>query len=106
MLQISTVTNAKRYKRNKVIGYSVPIAITLLTLIMELSLDKCAKGKPRFGEESCYFAGLSRNFRSTYRVTILDGKNLPLTWVWNVPSTCLGNCSYSSGPLAAETVGT
>ena len=36
----------------------MPIAITLLTLIMELSLDKCAKGKPRFGEESCYFAGL------------------------------------------------
>ena len=35
------------------------MAITLLTLIMELSLDKCAKGKPRFGEESCYFAGLN-----------------------------------------------
>ena len=57
MFQIST---AKRYKRNKIIGYSVPIAITLLTLIMELSLDKCARGKPRFGEESCYFAGLHR----------------------------------------------
>ena len=26
-----------------------------------------------------------------YRVTILDGYNLPLTRIWNVPSTCLGS---------------
>ena len=26
-----------------------------------------------------------------YRVTILDGENLLLTWIWNVPSTCLGS---------------
>ena len=26
-----------------------------------------------------------------YRVTILDGKNLRLTGIWNVPSTCLGS---------------
>ena len=55
MFQIST---AKRYKRNVAIGYSVPIAITLLTLMVELSLEKCARGKPRFGEEACFFAGI------------------------------------------------
>ena len=26
-----------------------------------------------------------------YRVTILDGYNLLLTRIWNVPSTCLGS---------------
>ena len=25
------------------------------------------------------------------RVTILDGKNLLLTWIWNVQSTCLSS---------------
>ena len=25
-----------------------------------------------------------------YRVTIVVVKYLPLTWIWNVPSTCLG----------------
>ena len=27
----------------------------------------------------------------TYRVTIPDGNNLLLTWIWNVPSSCLGS---------------
>ena len=26
-----------------------------------------------------------------YRVTHLLGKNLPLTWIWDVPPSCLGN---------------
>ena len=49
----------------------MPIAITLLTLIMELSLDKCAKGKPRFGEESCYFAGLHGILDVPYSIIIV-----------------------------------
>ena len=52
------INSANRYKRNVAIGYCVPIVITLLTLTMELSLDKCATGKPRIGEESCFFAGM------------------------------------------------
>ena len=37
---------------------------------------------------------LPRQFTSLIirdRVTILDGKSLPLTWIWNIPSTCLGS---------------
>ena len=26
-----------------------------------------------------------------YRVTILDGNNLLLTWIWHVPPSCLGS---------------
>ena len=50
--------SAISYNRNVFIGYSVPMIITLLTLAMELTLDECATGKPRFGEENCFFAGV------------------------------------------------
>ena len=47
-----------KHRRYVGIGYSVPAFITLLTLIAELALGRCAWGKPRFGEESCFFAGM------------------------------------------------
>ena len=47
-----------KHRRKVGIGYSVPASITLLTLIAELALSRCAWGKPRFGEESCFFAGI------------------------------------------------
>lgn len=47
-----------KHRRKVGIGYSVPASITLLTLIAELALGRCAWGKPRFGEESCFFAGI------------------------------------------------
>ena len=49
--------SSTKHRRNVVIGYSIPSVITLLTLIAEMSLGRCAWGKPRFGEESCFFAG-------------------------------------------------
>ena len=35
-----------------------------------------------------------------------DGNNLLLTYIWNVSHPALAVSSYSSGPLAARTVGT
>ena len=31
------------------------------------------------------------NVNLSYRVTILDGNNLPLTWLWNVPPSFHGS---------------
>ena len=50
--------STSKHRRNVGIGYSVPAFITLLTLLAELALNRCAWGKPRFGEESCFFAGI------------------------------------------------
>ena len=47
------------------------------------------------------------SFDHKYRATILDGKNLPLTWIWNLPSTCLGAVgSYRNGTPSARNVRT
>ena len=43
-------------------------------------LWKSGPGEGKEGGEAC-----------TYRVTVQDGKNLPLTYIWNVPSSCLGS---------------
>ena len=46
--------------------------------------------------ESCLFI---------YKLTYLDGKNLVLTWIWDVLPSCLGaGSSYCSIPPAAKTV--
>ena len=49
--------NKKRYQRMMIVGYSFPTSIVLCTLIAEHSAPECAKLKPRFGEEGCFFAG-------------------------------------------------
>jgi len=38
-----------------ILGYTIPISITLLTLIVELFLPKCSEARPRFGELTCFF---------------------------------------------------
>ena len=40
-----------------VVGYTCPTLITLCTLIAEYAAPECASFRPRFGEESCFFAG-------------------------------------------------
>ena len=47
-----------KYKQKVAVGYIVPLIITLLALIAEMSLDKCAQGRPKFGMEDCFFAGI------------------------------------------------
>ena len=39
------------------IGYGAPLLITLLTGIVQASAPWCSPINPRFGEESCFFAG-------------------------------------------------
>ena len=34
---------------------------------------------------------LRRALVEEFRVTILRGNNLPLTWIWDVPPSCLGS---------------
>lgn len=43
-----------------------------------------------------------------YRVTWQNGKNLPLTWIWDVPPSCQGSrySSCSSGPPTDGTIRT
>merc|ERR1711971_870746 len=46
-----------RYMRRLMMAYSIPAAITLLTLIVELAAPHCAAAKPNFGVKSCHFYG-------------------------------------------------
>ena len=50
--------NAKRYRMNMVTGYALPLIISFCTLITEFSADECALYRPRFNEETCFFASL------------------------------------------------
>ena len=49
--------NGRPYYVKVAIGYSVPMVITLLTLIAEVTMATCAWGRPKMGMESCFFAG-------------------------------------------------
>jgi len=46
-----------RYMRRLMMAYSIPAAITTLTLIVELAAPHCAAAKPNFGVKSCHFYG-------------------------------------------------
>ena len=49
--------NERRYNLEVGCGYGIPFFISLLTIIVEFSADKCFPIKPRFGDEKCFFAG-------------------------------------------------
>ena len=53
----SSSRSEKPYNMYLAIGYTVPMVITLLTLTAELTMDTCALGRPKFGMETCFFAG-------------------------------------------------
>ena len=47
----------RRYRLQLCFGYGIPLLISILTIIVELSTDKCFSIKPRFGDENCFFGG-------------------------------------------------
>ena len=52
-------------------GYGIPLIISFLTLIVEISSPRCAIYKPRFGEETCFFSGKAFNntiYKIEYKV--------------------------------------
>ena len=53
----------ERYKLELIIAYAIPFAIVLLTGIVEASAPRCSLWKPRFTEESCFFAGMYINIK-------------------------------------------
>ena len=59
-----------------------------LVEVVERRLDALLLGG---GEGRCQLAFLYSDLALMYRVTNLDGYNLPLTWVWEVPSSCPGS---------------
>eukprot|EP00094_Tigriopus_californicus_P005218 TCALIF_05031-PA protein Name:"Similar to mth2 G-protein coupled receptor Mth2 (Drosophila simulans)" AED:0.03 eAED:0.03 QI:366/0.85/0.75/1/0.57/0.75/8/0/701 len=55
-------TSRSRYLKERIVGYSVPISITLLTLLIEIVGPSCSTYRPRFAEERCFFADRSGKF--------------------------------------------
>ena len=51
-------SNPKRYLKEVICGYSVPLLFLIMTGIAESSLDQCSKYRPRFNEQSCFFSGI------------------------------------------------
>ena len=49
--------NMKRYKKELLISYLVPLLFVLLTAIVEAAGPVCSSWKPRFVEEACFFGG-------------------------------------------------
>jgi hypothetical protein len=49
--------SSARYRKEVILGYTLPISISFLTFLAEVSLSRCGWAKPRFGEEGCFFAG-------------------------------------------------
>lgn len=49
--------NKKRFKRETLVAYLVPLGIVIITGIVEASASNCSPIKPRFTEISCFFAG-------------------------------------------------
>ena len=71
-LQTNQSFGHTHYIRCCLIGYTVPAVTCLCTMISELSLDRCAWGKPRFGEDSCFFAGKSQG-KIMFKVVAIFG---------------------------------
>ena len=55
--------NDQRYKYNLRFGYGVPLIITIITGIVEVTAPECSWFKPRFGEEVCFFTTLEAKVR-------------------------------------------
>ena len=53
-----SMQNPKRYRKEVICGYSVPLLFLIMTGIAESSLDQCSKYRPRFNEQSCFFSGI------------------------------------------------
>ena len=47
-----------RYKIQVIVGYAVPLFFVILTGIVEGTAPRCSYYKPRFLDESCFFAGM------------------------------------------------
>ena len=59
MLQIhGSPDNKKRFRNELIFAYSLPLAVTILSLITELAASECSLFKPRFAEETCFFASI------------------------------------------------
>ena len=67
-----------------------PTSQTALTEIITLLDRSCSSGSIWF-HEMLSLGGIRLTWDLIYRVTILDGYNLPLTRITNFPSTCLGS---------------
>ena len=52
-----SMQNPKRYLKEVICGYSVPLLFLIMTGIAESSLGHCSKYRPRFNEQSCFFSG-------------------------------------------------
>ena len=39
-------------------GYGLPFIVCFLTAVTEFSASRCAIYRPRFGEKTCFFAGI------------------------------------------------
>ena len=39
-------------------GYGAPLLVCFLTAVTEFSAPRCAIYRPRFGEKTCFFAGI------------------------------------------------
>ena len=53
----SKVGGEDRYKIQVIVGYAVPLLFVILTGIVEGAAPRCSYYKPRFLDESCFFAG-------------------------------------------------
>ena len=51
-------SNPRRYRKQVICGYSVPMLFLILTGIAEASLGQCSRFRPRFNEQSCFFSGI------------------------------------------------
>ena len=51
-------SNDKRYRMEMLGSYGAPLIISVLTAIVETTAERCSDIRPRFGEESCFFASM------------------------------------------------
>ena len=39
-----------------VVGYTVPLAVVLITFLVEMLADECDPIRPKFGQQQCFFS--------------------------------------------------
>ena len=59
--------NERRYNLEVGCGYGIPFFISLLTIIVEFSAEKCFPIKPRFGNVKCFFASKVNDSDYSYK---------------------------------------
>jgi hypothetical protein len=77
-------SNLKRYRAQLGLCYGGPLIITLMTLIVEFGAARCSAIRPKFAEESCFFAG---KFIFKYRFIHLGCPQM--FNIFDTPSPCL-----------------